>query len=373
MAALAKAADTIDKTITRALDIVNVGTETAVNAANTVKNVANTTGETVEGVASTVKHAVGIADETTGAIKEVTAAMHSYSKRQAEVAKAKTEAVKKAQSKVIEANARKIAVNAETDAQIADQKGQTEVAKEERKTEVTRAKMLKAIENAKSKLEIDKKKAARDVRKAESDLKQEVAKRDIKDANIEFDVKIHSMEMQNKYTEEEHKLNNEREAADRKLRLANLLSQQLHEAELLMKNQENDTFVRRITFENEKKLKCLDIGYGKKPFFGYKKLDGELPKTFYIATHLKKDKSIIVKVTHKKNEHDVYAYYTEDGTMIDNLNDYTYRDGTTMQLLDLKPPSKGGKRKTRKPIRKTRRRKRSNTKKRRNSSHLLKL
>ena len=79
MAALLKAADTIDKTITRALDIVDAGTETAVNAANTVKTVANTTGETVEGVASTVKHAVGIADETTGAIKEVTAAMHSYS------------------------------------------------------------------------------------------------------------------------------------------------------------------------------------------------------------------------------------------------------------------------------------------------------
>lgn len=399
MAALAKAADTIDKTITRALNIVDVGTETAVN-------VANTTGKTTEGVASTVKHAVGIADETTGAINQATAAMHSYSERQAEATKTKTEAVKQAQPEVTDAQAKELVTKANTQIQITVEKGQTEVAKEERKTEVakadtevTRAKMLTAIENAKSKLEIEKKKANSEVvhaefklqnkmakresemkqeqAKRESKMKQEQAKRDIKDANIEFDVKKHNMEMQNKHTEEEHKLNNEREAADRKLQLANSLSKQLHEAELLIQHQQNAAFVKRISAENEKINKCIDIGYGRKfslgflRVFTYKKLDGELPKTFYIATHLKKDGNI-VKVTHKKNEHDVYAYYTEDGTMIDNLNDYTYHAGTTMQLLDLKPPSKGGKRKTRKPIRKTRRRKRSNTKKRRNYSHLLK-
>ena len=367
-----KAVETIGKTLTRTLDIVNASTEIVVDGVNTTKNVAGTTGKTAEEVASTVKHAVGIATETTGAIREVTAAMHSYSERQAEATKTKTEAVKQAQPEVTDAQAKELVTKAKTDAQITDQQGQTEVAKEEKKTEVakahtevTKAKMLAAIENAKSKLEIDKTKAARDVRKAESDLKREMAKRDITD-----------MQVQNKLTEEEHKLNNEREAADRKLQLANSLSKQLHEAELLIQHQENAAFVKRISIVNEQRNKCIDIGYGKRWFFTYKKLDGELPKTFYIATHLKKDKNI-VKVTHKKNEKDVYAYYTEDGTMIDNLNDYTYHAGTTMQLLDLKPPSnpffKGGKRKTRKPIRKTRRRKRSNTKKRRKPSHLLKL
>jgi len=389
MAALAKAADTIDKTLTRTFEIVDVGTEAAVN-------VAETTGKTAEGVASTVKHAVGIADETTGAINQATKAMHLYSERQAEATKTKTEAVKQAQPEVTDAQAKELVTQAKTDAQITEHQGQKQVAKEERKTEVakadtevTRAKMLTAIENAKSKLEIEKDAAAKKVLDAERDLQnkmeqrefkrlQEKANRDKKNANIEADVKKHNLQVQNKLTEEEHKLNNEREAADRKYQLANSLSKQLHEAKLLIQHQENAAFVKRISIVNEQRNKCIDIGYGKRWFFGFKKLDGELPNTFYIADRLKTKKDgNIVNVTHKKQKNEKgedgpYAYYTEDGTMIDNLNDYTYYDGTRKQFTKL-PAIEGGKRKTRKPIRKTRRRKRSNTKKRRNSSHLLKL